>query len=304
MKYLIKKIKLWIKCILYFNISYYIEYHYRKQKTPAEIKDYLSIVAIVKNEGLYIAEWIEYHIIVGVNKFYIYDNDSNDNLKDILRPYIEKNIVEYIYYPGKAKQVPAYNDAIRRFRMQTYWMATIDIDEFIVPISTQTIPEFLQDFEDDSGIEINWMIYGSNGQKFRTNELVIERFTKHAFHNYDKNRHIKTIFNPRSVWVAGVHEAKYFKGKGVNIHKKENKKYFLNREPVLDKIRINHYFTKSEAEYLIKMKRGDATGNDHLSMKHFLSQDKNDIEDHIMDKYIPIIKKNLEEKYNNTLNNF
>lgn len=32
----------------------------------------LSIVAIIKNEGQYIEEWVRYHIIAGVQKFYLY----------------------------------------------------------------------------------------------------------------------------------------------------------------------------------------------------------------------------------------
>lgn len=302
MRKLIGKLKLIIKCILYFKKDNYIEY-IKKDKCKydsTKIQDYLSIVAIVKNEGLYIREWIEYHLLVGVDKFYIYDNDSTDNIKEILKPYIDVNIVKYIYYPGTARQVPAYNNAIKKFRNKSFWFATIDIDEFIVPISTETIPEFLEQFENiTDGIEINWMMYGSNNHKSRTDELVIERFKKRALDDYDLNRHIKTIFNPRLVWFAGVHEYKYFKGKGVDTHQKPISKYFLKREALLDRIRINHYFTKSEEEYLTKVKRGDATGNDHLTMKHFHSQDKNDIEDTTMDKYIPIIKENLEKRYSN-----
>ncbi|GMO23401.1 MAG: hypothetical protein Ta2B_02600 [Termitinemataceae bacterium] len=41
----------------------------------------LSIVAIVKNEASYIKEWIEYHRLVGVDRFYIYDDNSTDNLR-------------------------------------------------------------------------------------------------------------------------------------------------------------------------------------------------------------------------------
>jgi len=48
----------------------------------------ISIVAMVKNESEYIKEWLEYHMLVGVDKFVIYDNNSDDNLKEILQPYI------------------------------------------------------------------------------------------------------------------------------------------------------------------------------------------------------------------------
>ena len=52
-------------------------------------KVYLSITAVLQNEAPYIKEWIEYHRLVGVERFYIYDNESTDNVKEILKPYID-----------------------------------------------------------------------------------------------------------------------------------------------------------------------------------------------------------------------
>ena len=59
----------------------------------------IGIVSSIKNESPYVDEWIKYHMAAGVTKFYLYDNESDDDLKDILNPYIEKNIVEYTFFP-------------------------------------------------------------------------------------------------------------------------------------------------------------------------------------------------------------
>ena len=42
----------------------------------------LMIISKVKNEAGNIQEWIEYHKLVGVEKFIIFDNESTDNLQD------------------------------------------------------------------------------------------------------------------------------------------------------------------------------------------------------------------------------
>ena len=70
-------------------------------------------VAIAKNEGPYIREWIEYHRQVGVQKFLIYDNESTDQMRTLLEPYIQKGLVDYTYFPGRAKQLDAYYDALK-----------------------------------------------------------------------------------------------------------------------------------------------------------------------------------------------
>ena len=39
----------------------------------------LAFVSIMKDEGSYIKEWLDYHLLAGVNHFFIYDNESEDN---------------------------------------------------------------------------------------------------------------------------------------------------------------------------------------------------------------------------------
>lgn len=75
---------------------------------------YLAVCAIAKDEGPYFKEWIEYHRLVGVGKFYIYDNESTDDTKKILEPYIASGLVDYLYWPGQRQQVVAYNDCLRK----------------------------------------------------------------------------------------------------------------------------------------------------------------------------------------------
>ena len=62
----------------------------------------LAIVAIMKNEGHYLKEWLDYHLPAGVDHFYIYDNDSPDNQAEVTAPYIKAGLVDYFLASGKA----------------------------------------------------------------------------------------------------------------------------------------------------------------------------------------------------------
>ena len=93
----------------------------------------LAVVAIFKNEGRYLKEWLDYHLLAGVEHFYLYTNDSTDNYKEVLAPYIEKNLVTLTDVPGKLMMYPAYNDAIDKYRFDCRYMAFIDLDEFVYP---------------------------------------------------------------------------------------------------------------------------------------------------------------------------
>ncbi|GHS97510.1 hypothetical protein FACS189421_04430 [Bacteroidia bacterium] len=263
----------------------------KRNKTKPQY--YFSICAIAKNEGRYFPEWIEYHQGLGCEQFYIYDNESDDDTQTILQPYIASGLVEYQFIVGKQKQLTAYDDCLRRHRFDSRWMAFIDLDEFIVPMKDANIPDFLQGYEDFSAIEINWLCYGSDGQKTRTDGLVMDRFRAHALPGFWQNRHIKSIVNPRkTVSFIGAHEVVCLSGDIVDTNKEIVRVFWGERTPLLDTIRINHYAVKSYEEFLEKRNRGRAHSRKQRNLDYFTRFDRNEIEnDKTMDKYIAKLKK-------------
>jgi len=267
----------------------------------------LSICAILKNEGEYLAEWIEFHRIVGVEKFYIYDNESSDNTKDVLAPYIKSGIVEYTYWPGWGQQGAAYNDCIAKHKFDTKWLAIIDLDEFIVPVATKTVPELLDNLGDLAGLEIKWTTYGSSGHKTKTEGLVIERFKYHAAADFARDALVKSIVNPRLIVDVGAHRHVYLSGRVVNGYGHKVGGAFKNNllvrlgiikhkeEKAYDAIRINHYAVKSWEEYVARRTRGDndAINGAKYNKEYFDLCNRNEVHDLIMDKYIEQIKKRL-----------
>lgn len=251
----------------------------RKEKnTPTQY--YLAVCAIAKDEGPYFEEWIEWHKNLGVEKFYIYDNESSDNTREILAPYIESGLVEYTYFPGDRMQLAAYDDCFEKHRLEARWIAVIDLDEFIVPVK-QTIFDFLKRLESFPVVEINWLIYGSGGAEKKEPGTMMERFKKHSHPNHVLNRHIKSIVDPRRIFsFIGAHEAARISGKSVDSHGDIIKKGFRDREPQQDIIRINHYAVRSYEEFIEKQARGRASGKARtVKPQYFDKYDLNDIEE-------------------------
>ena len=241
---------------------------------------YLAVCAIAKNEGPYFVEWIEWHRRQGVEKFYIYDNESTDGTKELLEPFVRSGLVEYRYWPGRRRQLPAYDDCLERHRLSARWIAFIDLDEFIVPVKDGSIPEFLRRFEGVPVVEINWLIYGSGGAKSKTAGTVMQRFKRHSVPSHYLNRHVKSIVDPRRVYgMIGCHEAARISGHAADSHGERIRKNFRDREPLQDVIRINHYAVKSYEEFLGKQARGRARGNGIRTLEYFNQYDLNDIED-------------------------
>ncbi|MBQ7629565.1 MAG: glycosyltransferase family 92 protein [Selenomonadaceae bacterium] len=127
----------------------------------------VAVVSIMKGEARYLKEWIDYHLMIGVNHFYIYDNEESDNQKNALQPYVDAGIATHIPYIGRNMLIASYNDAPRKFRFLCRYMAIIDADEFLLPKNNksigETIDEILSLDENAGGISINWHCFGSNG---------------------------------------------------------------------------------------------------------------------------------------------
>ena len=161
----------------------------------------LAVVAIMKDEEPYVKEWLDYHLLAGVDHFYIYDNDSTPEFKKILQPYIDANIVTYTFYPGKVRQMEAYLDAVKRFKFQSRYISWIDGDEFIFPKSKPTINEVVDDIlphnPNVGGLGVNIFNFGSNGHdKADYSRGVLERFTARSENIWDA---VSTIANPRRI---------------------------------------------------------------------------------------------------------
>ena len=259
----------------------------KTRKFPYE----LSITAIMKNEGLYIKEWLDYHILVGVEKFYLYDNESTDNTTEILKPYIERGIVDYTYWPGKIQQINTYRDSIDKHANDTRWMAIIDLDEFIVPVQNKTITEYLKTLPYNfAELVIGWVIYGSSGHKTRPDGLIIENYKYHA----NKSWGIKSIVNPRLVFDTKNPHTHEIAGFIIDENGKKMGRIIqtTERNITTNKIRCNHYVTKSFEEYYLRTKRGSAAQkNSPRPIEKFTMYDRNEVYDDIMDKYIKELKK-------------
>ena len=261
----------------------------------------LAVVAIFKDEARYLREWLDYHLLAGVEHFYLYDNGSTDNFAEMLAPYVAGNLVTLKNFPGKMMQYPAYDDALTKFRFQCRYMAFIDCDEFIFPKAGGSIADvadeiFLRD-PNVAALGINWQIFGSNGlQAADYSRGVLERFTRRAQSDWCEilsedemigNTSIKSIVNPRRVecfWSP--HYAQPFRD-FYSVNSNGAKTLHITSHPVAaDKIVINHYHTKSLEEFAAKVKRGSACRPvNHRRMEFFRQHDRNEIFDDGILKY-------------------
>ena len=263
----------------------------------------LAIVAIVKDEGDYIEEWLSFHKVVGFDCIFLYDNDSSDGTKELIQPYIDSGFVVYNSMHGERQQYPAYNHAIKTYGHLCKYMAFIDVDEFLLPknpsINMKEIVE--QAFERDKNtgaIGINWYIYGSSGHQKKTPGLVIERFLYRASTDCVTNRHIKSIVKPSCVRLFDhPHFARLYRGYyTTGLHGELIGSWY---HPIVeeDELRINHYIIKSKEENDIRSARKRADNGFYKPADQFERYDKNEVKDTTALNYLSIVKETMQRAF-------
>lgn len=279
------------------------------EEEPLRKKVYLSIAAIYKNEPD-IIEWIEYHKLAGVERFYLYDNESTDDSLEKLKPYIEDGTVIYKYISGECMQYPVYRDAVCRYKNETHWMAFIDLDEYICPVQEYDIKSVLNDYDKYPGFGINWIMFDSNGQTKQSDKLVIETYTRvMKDYQHKVNHHIKSIIKPEKVaYITNAHFC-FYKNKELAVNENystignssnyENVNNAFTDYHSSEKIRINHYYSKSLENFKKKVAKGLATST-RKRPKKWLGPifDVETTNDYVIQKYLPELKKIMETKEN------
>jgi hypothetical protein len=250
--------------------------------------------AIYRNEAPYLEEWVEFHRLIGVERFYLYNHASSDDYAEVLRAYVEQGIVEVHDWPAEMSeaQVPAYNDCLERHRDDSRWIAFLDIDEFLFSPTGKTVPEILAEYEELPGVGVNVVIYGTSGHVVKPNGLVIENYVRRR-REPPKNVK-KVVLDPtRTSHCRGAHS---FAHPGT-VTSDENKQPIYGPYTTtfsVSRLRIHHYYTKSEQERREKFERVRAdTGELRDPLPPAELERLSEVEDFILEPYVEPLRQAL-----------
>lgn len=292
---------------------------------------YLAVCAMFKDEAPYLAEWIEFHKLVGIEHFYLYDDRSEDSSRAVLEPWVRAGVVTLTDCPvalAAGGQSRVYADGLKRARGHARWLAFIDVDEFLFSPERESLAEMLADYERHPGVLVNWQVYGSYGLETTPPGLVIESFLTRARTSWVRNQRVKSIVDPtRALHCRGPHFFEYADGalavtenhqpvriiEGYSSGRELKRKlarfpltrldpYAVRRSSVrrvsVQRLRINHYAVKSRQEFSEKIARhapAAAGGRrSRVTPRYFAYHDRNEVRDALLAEYAPLVRSRLE----------
>jgi Glycosyltransferase family 92 len=262
------------------------------------VSAYLSIGAIYRDESAYLREWIEFHRLVGVERFFLYNNFSVDDHREVLAPYVDASTVVIHDWPVFPGQVPAYNDVIRQHGSESRWIAFIDIDEFLFSPTGRPLPEVLAEYEYAPAVMANWAIYGTSGHTTKPPSLVTESYLYRSDDEEGK-RMAKSIVDPSRVErCGGAHFFFYKEGSAVD-EQGTPVPYSRTGQATWEKLRVNHYFTRSleEARRKLSRRRPTTGAIRKAALRRLEETDKtlNVVRDEALAGYVPELRRRLAE---------
>jgi hypothetical protein len=259
---------------------------------------FLAFVTRVKHEDLYIREWLEYHLLVGVEHFFLYDMDGGQGLAGILEPYEDAGVVTRIawsHYEGtrldrkKAffrhnKSSLAHRHFARHFRRRVCWAQKIDGDEFLYPLAGDDVIGPLRAFDPNRvrGIGVPRFNFGHNGHERRPPGLTIESYLRREATQSSSKDMANGEFLSGNHFRRGSHRWSY------RLHRRGT----LVASDQVETLRINHYFTKSFEEFLIRQNT-NRTRRQTREQFDDRNRRRNDVDDDGMLRFVPAVRRAL-----------
>ncbi|MGB9028508.1 MAG: glycosyltransferase family 92 protein [Acidobacteriaceae bacterium] len=218
-----------------------------------------------RDEARYLAEWIEYYLAAGVDHFFLYNNFSTDDYASVLQPWIETGQVTLIDWPKVPASPGAEEDCIRRSLGRFRWVGVLDADEFVVLRDGSSIGEFLDRFPHAPGVALHWRFFGSSMHRIRPAAPVILAYQHRS---PAPNAHVKTFVRPERTAQSRNPHSWFYYPIGTAVDEHSHPVYGSLGAPTADLAWINHYFCKSEEDYLEKTSRKPTSDQVTMRFQH------------------------------------
>ena len=258
---------------------------------------YLVCVTRIKNEQPYLHEWLEYHLLVGVLHFFLYDMDDSAASRALLAPYEKRGLVTRVpwaHYEGTRYDRPqshfynnksslAFRHFALEFRGRAQWALKLDADEFLFPLDADNVIDPLQRYDPARvrGLSVPRFNFGDCGHETRPRGLVIESYLKReaawsSYKDIGSGRYLsRNLLNPcPHAW-----------------HYRWFSPPRLDRSAVAG-LRINHYFSKSFEEFRLRQN----TNRTRLQTREyfeFRNRASNEVADESILRFVPAVKAAL-----------
>lgn len=272
----------------------------------------------MRNEGIFVLEWLAYHAGLGFDRIIIVTNDCTDGSDALLDRLEAMGVVTHIRQTvpaGQAPQDTGMDHVLRLCRdAGLSHVLHIDSDEFLL-LEEGDLPALLERTQNADVVPLSWRAFGDSGlTEWTPGALVLSENTRAEPAPEPGVTKFKCLFRTASFASATDHNPReplvdnpvVQTPDGVTLSNRSLYQKKSSRFRPADvaagarSARINHYAVRSEDVFLMKNPRGDGQGKTGETKYHLGSNwhrlcNRNDVEDFSMAPHIPAVTARLAD---------
>lgn len=235
---------------------------FKKKKVQENSK--FALCTIGRAENLYVKEFVEYYLKLGIDHIFIYDdnNPNTEKISDVIDQNYKDNVSIFENINNTINhQSIAFTDCYEKNKLKYDWFLMVDMDEFLYLVEDNTIKEYISNkkFDKCDFIKFHRVQSTDNNLVHYENRSLFERFKP----PYLGDHFIKSLIRGNisglkycvhSPSISPIRNNSCFNN-GEKIIK--NKVNFETLKPMnFEKAFLIHFRYKSTEEFISKYKRG------------------------------------------------
>lgn len=220
------------------------------------------IVTIIKNEQKYLNEWLQYHINLGIDNIFVFEDTGSESHRDICSKYNNVTLlpIEFtnniIFITNKRiSQIARYQRIIYylKYKYDFDWVIYIDVDEFLtLQDDNNTLDNIFEQFMEYDFVQLQWMNYNANNHIYLQDNVINSYTEKCGFLKeqiiHNSRSKLAINMNHWKLCLFSHNHHQVFKGNYCKTNFGKNKDIMC-----YDKIYIRHYITKSFEDWVYKI---------------------------------------------------
>ena len=272
----VKKVFFIILCVLCYKFATYINFKKTsvyimdlnekfnlKNKNPKSNNIKVALCTMGKKENLYVSEFVGYHLKLGIDHIFIYDdNDPKEERISDAIPSEYKNkttVFENIKKMNLNNQPDSFTHCYQNNINKFDWFIIIDMDEFVY-IVNGTLKDYLVDnkFNKCDFIRLHWVSTNDNGLVHYDNRSLFERFKPPYFKDNAVKNIIKGNIPKLKYWVHCPKVSPERNISCINTGDLFDGNFYSELYPKInvEQSFIIHFRYKSTEEFIAKYKKG------------------------------------------------
>lgn len=259
------------------SFTHAINCSYRRTISPRKKS---CVVTTIRNEGLYILEWVAWYKKLGFEELFIFSNNNDDGSDELLQALSNAGVITWVKNVIGNNVMPQakmckYTYSVLPEILDYRWCLMLDMDEFLsINRSLFNNADDLIEWIDKNEVDVvgfNWQYTSSYESMDIYNNFVTDRVQHYVRDSVIgmANSMIKSMSKPRYVISSTAHHAIWGKKYHVTYRLVQGDVHKYNDDPMWSShshraiANIIHYHYKTPLEYLLKMYRGNALQGFH-----------------------------------------